>query len=207
MFSTWDFPDADALAPGAIAIAPRIAALQRRCARAGVPVVFVNDNQGRWRSDSSALLRRCAEGSDTGARSRRSTDAGRRGLHRPQAQAFGILRDATRPPAAALAREPHRYHRRGDRPMHLPDGSGGTYAGLRGRRAGGLRRGADRGTRPRCAPAAEDGTPYRHWRSEDAATCQSVSTSPSPSPPPQDAICAGNCLRPSSMVSSARTST
>jgi len=68
MFSTWDFPGADALAPGAIAIAPRIAALQRRCARAGVPVVFVNDNQGRWRSDSSALLRRCAEGSDTGAR-------------------------------------------------------------------------------------------------------------------------------------------
>ena len=49
MFSAWDFPDADALAPGAIAIAPRIAALQRRGRRSGVPVVFVNDNQGRWR--------------------------------------------------------------------------------------------------------------------------------------------------------------
>jgi len=66
MFSTWDFPDAEARAPGAVAIAPRIAALQRRCARAGVPVVFVNDNQGRWRSDSAALLLRSAEGSTTG---------------------------------------------------------------------------------------------------------------------------------------------
>jgi len=33
-----------------------------------VPIVFVNDNQGRWRSDSSALLRQCAESSITGAR-------------------------------------------------------------------------------------------------------------------------------------------
>jgi nicotinamidase-related amidase len=67
MFSAWDFPDAKALARGAIAIAPRIAALQRRCACAGVPVVFVNDNQGRWRSDSAALLKHCALASNTGA--------------------------------------------------------------------------------------------------------------------------------------------
>ena len=31
IFITCDFPDADALAPGAITVAPRIAALQRRC--------------------------------------------------------------------------------------------------------------------------------------------------------------------------------
>ena len=51
MISNWQFPDANALLPRAAAIAPRIAALKRRCKRAGVPVVYANDNQGRWRSD------------------------------------------------------------------------------------------------------------------------------------------------------------
>ena len=50
MVSNWDFPDAEAIARAARAIAPRIGALKARCTRAGVPVVFVNDNRGRWRS-------------------------------------------------------------------------------------------------------------------------------------------------------------
>ena len=67
MISTWDFPDAEKLAPGALAIAPRIAALKRRCERSAVPVVYVNDNRDRWRSEFRELARVAAATSETGA--------------------------------------------------------------------------------------------------------------------------------------------
>lgn len=51
MISCWDFPDADRLLPAARRIAPVIARLQQQCRRARVPVIFANDNNGRWRSD------------------------------------------------------------------------------------------------------------------------------------------------------------
>jgi nicotinamidase-related amidase len=56
MVSEWDFPDGDELARLARSIAPAIAALKRRCAAAGVPTIYANDNQGRWRSDFRGLL-------------------------------------------------------------------------------------------------------------------------------------------------------
>ncbi|MBJ2155222.1 isochorismatase family cysteine hydrolase [Variovorax sp. IB41] len=56
MISCWDFPDAEKLLPRAAAIAPRIAALKARCRKAGVPVIYANDNRGRWRSDFPALV-------------------------------------------------------------------------------------------------------------------------------------------------------
>jgi nicotinamidase-related amidase len=42
-------------------MAERLAALARRCREAGVPVVYVNENFGRWRSDFRALLQRCLD--------------------------------------------------------------------------------------------------------------------------------------------------
>jgi nicotinamidase-related amidase len=51
MISSWDFPDADKLLPQAARVAPAIAALKARCRRAGVPVIYANDNRGQWRSD------------------------------------------------------------------------------------------------------------------------------------------------------------
>src|SRR6185369_11334399 len=67
MVSSWDFPDAGALAPAALAIAPRIGAIERRCRSVGVPVVFVNDNRGRWRSEFRELVRVSIAESATGA--------------------------------------------------------------------------------------------------------------------------------------------
>lgn len=67
MISTWDFTDADKLARGATAIAPRIGALKRRCVRAGAPVIYVNDNRGRWRSEFRELVRVSVDESRTGA--------------------------------------------------------------------------------------------------------------------------------------------
>ena len=56
MISCWSFPDAEKLLPGAVAIAPNIAVLKARCERACVPVIYANDNMGRWRSDFASLV-------------------------------------------------------------------------------------------------------------------------------------------------------
>ena len=51
MLSDWSFSDGDTLLAEAQRIAPAIEALARRCREVGIPVVFCNDNHGRWRSD------------------------------------------------------------------------------------------------------------------------------------------------------------
>ena len=67
MISCWDFPDANKLLIGARHIAPRIAALKARCRRARVPVIYANDNRGRWRSDFPTLVETSLERGGQGA--------------------------------------------------------------------------------------------------------------------------------------------
>src|SRR5689334_5103401 len=67
MLSRWDFEDADALLAHAAPIAPRIAALKARCRSARVPVVYANDNHGRWRSDFRQVVAAALEGDGQGA--------------------------------------------------------------------------------------------------------------------------------------------
>ena len=54
-----DFPEAKQLARFVPALAGSIARLKRRAKAAGVPVIYVNDNFGRWRSDFRALIEHC----------------------------------------------------------------------------------------------------------------------------------------------------
>lgn len=54
-----DFPEADQLLRYALPAAEQLADLKRRARVAGVPVVYANDNFGRWRSDLSAVVERC----------------------------------------------------------------------------------------------------------------------------------------------------
>jgi nicotinamidase-related amidase len=70
MISTWDFPDAEKLLPRALAIAPALARLSARFRAARRPVVYANDNLGRWRSERSHLL---AAASTAGPRAARLT--------------------------------------------------------------------------------------------------------------------------------------
>jgi len=56
-----EFEGGDRLLPQAIAMADRLAPFLARARRAGVPVVYANDNFGRWRSDFASLLRRCLD--------------------------------------------------------------------------------------------------------------------------------------------------
>lgn len=57
MLGDWRFPDAEPLLAAALRIAPRIAALKARCRQDGIPALYVNDNQGRWRSDFKSMVR------------------------------------------------------------------------------------------------------------------------------------------------------
>ncbi|MEJ8852472.1 isochorismatase family cysteine hydrolase [Variovorax rhizosphaerae] len=56
MISCWDFPDADKLQRFARRITHCIARLAGRCRRSDVPVIYANDNRGRWRSDFPKLV-------------------------------------------------------------------------------------------------------------------------------------------------------
>lgn len=51
-----DFDQGEDLQRSAVPAAERIAELKRRAKAAGVPVVYVNDNFGRWQSDFQALV-------------------------------------------------------------------------------------------------------------------------------------------------------
>jgi nicotinamidase-related amidase len=62
------FPGAAPLVRQATAMAPRLAAFKRRAVRAGIPVVYVNDNFGRWRSDFRHTVSHCTRRASAGRR-------------------------------------------------------------------------------------------------------------------------------------------
>lgn len=55
----FEFPDGQSALRQALAIAPKLAHLKERARRARIPVVYVNDNFGQWRSERSKLLKYC----------------------------------------------------------------------------------------------------------------------------------------------------
>lgn len=59
MINDMQFPEAPLLLNFAVPMAGKIKALANRARRAGVPVIYVNDNFGRWRSDFKALVQHC----------------------------------------------------------------------------------------------------------------------------------------------------
>lgn len=59
VINDFDFPEADSLLTFARPMARRIAALKARARHAGVPVIYVNDNFGRWRSDFKSQVKHC----------------------------------------------------------------------------------------------------------------------------------------------------
>jgi nicotinamidase-related amidase len=61
-----DFPEADLLLQHALPMAHRIAALKHRAKQDGIPVVYVNDNFGRWRSNFKAQVDHCLQDGVTG---------------------------------------------------------------------------------------------------------------------------------------------
>ena len=62
VINDFDFPEARQLLRLARPMARKIARLKARARRAGIPIVYVNDNFGRWRSDLSSLVEHCRRG-------------------------------------------------------------------------------------------------------------------------------------------------
>ena len=54
-----EFEGSEALVRHAVPMAHRIAALKRRARDAGIPVVYINDNFGRWQSDFRSVVEHC----------------------------------------------------------------------------------------------------------------------------------------------------
>ena len=60
VINDFDFPEADQLLKYARPMARALLRLKRRAYEAGVPVIYVNDNFGRWKSDFRRTLEHCA---------------------------------------------------------------------------------------------------------------------------------------------------
>jgi nicotinamidase-related amidase len=56
-----EFPEGAQLLRYALPMARQLAALKERAAKAGVPIIYVNDNFGRWRSDLNAQVEHCLQ--------------------------------------------------------------------------------------------------------------------------------------------------
>lgn len=61
MINDLEFEGGQRLLPGALRAAKRIAALNGRARDGGMPVIYVNDNFGRWRSDFREAVAHCLE--------------------------------------------------------------------------------------------------------------------------------------------------
>ena len=62
VLTTFQFPDGDAILKNALAMRDPLVRLKSRAREAGIPVLYVNDNLGDWRSEKEVLMGRCLEG-------------------------------------------------------------------------------------------------------------------------------------------------
>ena len=155
----FDYEEADGVLAEARAMADAIRRLKSRVRRAGVPVVYVNDNFGRWRSDFRRLVAHCSRARGPGSSVARALRPDRQDYFvlKPMHSGFyatslGLLLDHLG------ARTPHsdRAPRRHVRPLHRPRR---LHAKLPRRRAGRLcgRAQARRSCARARAHAARDG--------------------------------------------------
>lgn len=61
VLTTFEFPDGDAILRGALAIRDALVKLKTRARELQIPVLYVNDNFGDWRSEKEVLMGRCLE--------------------------------------------------------------------------------------------------------------------------------------------------
>jgi nicotinamidase-related amidase len=67
VINPFSFPDGPRFAKAWLPTARRIAALRARARSARIPVVYVNDNFGQWRSDFARVVKMCGEDGMPGA--------------------------------------------------------------------------------------------------------------------------------------------
>ena len=72
-----DFPEGEQMLPDALAMAQKLLALKQRAREAGVPVIYVNDNFGKWKSDFRRTVDHCVRDGIARPGNRRDAAAGR----------------------------------------------------------------------------------------------------------------------------------
>jgi nicotinamidase-related amidase len=66
LLSDFRFADGPRVYRAALPMARRIAALKRRARAARIPVIYVNDNFGRWRSNLAEIIQHCSTANPCG---------------------------------------------------------------------------------------------------------------------------------------------
>jgi nicotinamidase-related amidase len=61
VLTTFQYPDGEAILEGALRMRDALVKLKARARKASVPVLYVNDNFGDWRSEKEVLMGRCLE--------------------------------------------------------------------------------------------------------------------------------------------------
>ena len=61
VINDFEFEGGDALLKLALPISRKIAALKKRATKAGIPVIYVNDNFGKWQSDFKKIVDHCLD--------------------------------------------------------------------------------------------------------------------------------------------------
>jgi len=61
VLTTFGYPDGDAILGNALMIRNAIVRFKARARKDGIPVLYVNDNYGDWRSEKEVLIGRCLE--------------------------------------------------------------------------------------------------------------------------------------------------
>jgi Isochorismatase family len=102
VINDFDFPEADQLLKYARPMAQNLLRLKRRAQKAGVPVIYVNDNFGRWKSDFRRTVDHC-EGCGRGRDVVKLLGARGNRLFRAQAKAFRLFLHDSRDTAPLLA--------------------------------------------------------------------------------------------------------
>jgi nicotinamidase-related amidase len=68
MINDLEFPGGEDIAKSASTAAERIAALKEKAKARGIPVIYANDNFGKWRSDFREVVKHCLEDGVRGQR-------------------------------------------------------------------------------------------------------------------------------------------
>jgi nicotinamidase-related amidase len=84
MINDLEFEGGENVAKAATAAAERIAALKARAKERGIPVIYANDNFGKWRSDFREVVKHCLE---DGVRGQRLAE-----LLRPDREDYFVLK-------------------------------------------------------------------------------------------------------------------
>jgi nicotinamidase-related amidase len=61
VLTTFHFPDGEAILRNALAIRDNLVNLKTRARKLGIPVLYINDNFGDWRSEKEVVIGRCLE--------------------------------------------------------------------------------------------------------------------------------------------------